>query len=89
VWWHSPFIPVLGKQRQADLCEFKASLVYRVSSRTVRITPVSVCVYVCMCGGEGRGKVMFCIFHHVHVCACVWVCECEHSTGTCRDQRKA
>jgi hypothetical protein len=29
---------VLGKQRQADLCEFEASLVYRVSSRTARAT---------------------------------------------------
>ena len=27
-------LPVLGRQRQADLCEFKASLVFRVSSRT-------------------------------------------------------
>jgi hypothetical protein len=33
-----PLIPSLGRQRQADLCEFKASLVYRVSSRTVRAT---------------------------------------------------
>ena len=31
-------IPVLGRQKQADLCEFKASLVYRVSSRTVKAT---------------------------------------------------
>jgi hypothetical protein len=29
-------IPALGRQRQVDLCEFKASLVYRVSVRTVR-----------------------------------------------------
>ena len=29
-----PLIPALGKQRQADLCEFEASLVYRTSSRT-------------------------------------------------------
>jgi hypothetical protein len=28
----------LERQRQADLCEFKASLVYRVSSRTTRAT---------------------------------------------------
>jgi hypothetical protein len=29
-------IPVLRRQRQADLCEFEASLVYRVSSRTTQ-----------------------------------------------------
>jgi hypothetical protein len=37
-------IPTLGRQRQVDLCEFEASLVYRVSSRTARDTqrnPVS------------------------------------------------
>jgi hypothetical protein len=33
-----PLIPALGKQRQSDLCDFKASLVYRVSSRTARAT---------------------------------------------------
>ena len=31
-----PLIPALGRQRQVDLCEFKASLVYRVVSRTAR-----------------------------------------------------
>jgi hypothetical protein len=31
-----PLIPALRRQRQADLCEFEASLVYRVSSRTSR-----------------------------------------------------
>ena len=31
-----PFIPVLRRQRQADLCEFKPGLVYRASSRTTR-----------------------------------------------------
>jgi hypothetical protein len=37
-------IPALRRQRQVDLCKFKASLVYRVSSRTARATqknPVS------------------------------------------------
>ena len=29
-------IPAQGRQRQVDLCEFEASLVYRVSSRTTR-----------------------------------------------------
>ena len=33
-WWHTPLIPALGRQRQLDLCEFKASLVFRASSRT-------------------------------------------------------
>ena len=30
------FILALGRQRQMDLCEFKAGLVYRVSSRPAR-----------------------------------------------------
>ena len=30
--------PALGRQRQGDLCEFKASLVYKLSSRTNRAT---------------------------------------------------
>jgi len=37
-------IPVLGRQRQVDLCEFEASLLYRMSSKTARTTqrnPVS------------------------------------------------
>ena len=43
-WWCTPLNPALGKQRQAELCEFKASLVYRASSRTAGTTqrnPVS------------------------------------------------
>jgi hypothetical protein len=43
-WWHLPLIPTLGRQRQEALCEFKASLVYKSSSRIARATqrnPVS------------------------------------------------
>jgi hypothetical protein len=32
------FIPALGRQMQADFWKFKASLVYRVSSRTAMAT---------------------------------------------------
>ena len=30
--------PVLRRQKQGDLCEFEANLVYKVSSRTVKAT---------------------------------------------------
>jgi hypothetical protein len=33
-WWRTPFIPGLGRQKQAD--KFEANLVYGVSSRTGR-----------------------------------------------------
>jgi hypothetical protein len=35
-WWYIPLIPASGRQTQADLCEFKASLVLIASSRTAR-----------------------------------------------------
>jgi hypothetical protein len=34
---HTPSIPALRRQRQVDFCEFKVSLVYKVSSKTARI----------------------------------------------------
>ena len=34
----TPSIQALRRQKQADLCEFKASLVYITSSRIVRAT---------------------------------------------------
>jgi hypothetical protein len=37
-WWCTPLILVLRRQRRADLCEFKASLVYKSSSRRARAT---------------------------------------------------
>ena len=36
-WWRTPLILALGRQRQTDLFEFKASLVYIASSRPTRV----------------------------------------------------
>ena len=34
MWWYTPLIPALGRQRGTNLWEFKDSLVYRGNSRT-------------------------------------------------------
>ena len=34
----APLVPALVRQKQVDHCKFEASLVYRVSFRTVRAT---------------------------------------------------
>jgi hypothetical protein len=31
MWWQMVLVPALGRQRQMDVCEFDASLFYRVS----------------------------------------------------------
>ena len=33
MWGHTPLISALARQRQENLCEFKASLIYRKISR--------------------------------------------------------
>ena len=38
IWWGTSLIQVLGRQRQMELCEFEASLFYKVSSRTAKAT---------------------------------------------------
>lgn len=43
-WWYIPLIPAPEKQRQIDLFEFKASLVYKVSSRNSSISTEKPCV---------------------------------------------
>lgn len=35
-WQLTPLVPTLGRQRQKDLSEFEAGLVYRGNSRTAR-----------------------------------------------------
>jgi hypothetical protein len=37
-WWWIPLISALRRQRLTDLCEFKASLVYRARSETAKAT---------------------------------------------------
>ena len=37
-WWHVHLIPSPRRQRHAELCEFKASLVYRARCRIARAT---------------------------------------------------
>jgi hypothetical protein len=38
LWWCKPSTLTLGRQRQMDLCEFEASLVYIESCRAARAT---------------------------------------------------
>lgn len=37
-WWHIPVVLALGKHRQMDFCELKASLIYVVRSGLARNT---------------------------------------------------
>jgi hypothetical protein len=37
-WWYMTLILNIGRQRQVDLYYFKAILVFKVSSRTARMT---------------------------------------------------
>ena len=37
-WWLKPLVSALKSKKQVDLCEFKANLVYGLSSRTSRAT---------------------------------------------------
>jgi hypothetical protein len=37
MWWCTPLMPALRRQREEDLWEFKASLPHKASSRTTRV----------------------------------------------------
>lgn len=37
-WWPTPLTPAAWRKRQVDLCEYKVSMVYRVSPRADRTT---------------------------------------------------
>lgn len=69
LWWYTPLIPALG--RQADLCELKASLVYRESSRTDRATQRKI--------QSQQNK--NCTFTY-YVCIATWICVEEHCHNT-------
>jgi hypothetical protein len=74
-----PFDPVFGKQRQVDLCELKASLVYTVSSRPS----------YCATSALLKCLLFICLFNFVylHACVCVCVCVCPKHMGIFRGQK--
>ena len=75
-WWCTPFIPALGRQRHVDLSEFKASLVYRVSSSIARATQSNPVFFVLKnqknqtkTNQQKSLKIYHCQqknFHHIH-----------------------
>jgi hypothetical protein len=54
-----PSMPALGRQTQEDLCEFKASLIYRVSSRTTRATQRKIYLEIQNKTKQNKTKVLF------------------------------
>ena len=59
-------ISALRRQRLVDLCKFKASLVYRVSSRTAKADNTEkLCLFVCL---------FVCLFASTHVSECMCSC---------------
>jgi hypothetical protein len=68
VWWRTPLIPGLGRQRQVD-SEFEASLVYKVSSRTARAIQKNPVLKKIL-------SLSPYIYIHIYMCVCVCVCVC-------------
>jgi hypothetical protein len=69
-WWHMPLIPEIGRQRQV-ISEFEASLVYKVSPRTTRVTQRKPCLE------EPKKKKKIWIskvsFYWYHILPCIWL----------------
>jgi hypothetical protein len=59
------FNPRLGRQKQAELCEFGASLIFMVSSGTTRAIQREPIFFVCL----------FCFFETVFLCIALAVLE--------------
>ena len=71
-----PLIPALKRQRQTDLCEFEASWVDKVSSRTARATDKLCLTKVCYhaypkLSRDLENKI------HIHECGTYLVIECD------------
>jgi hypothetical protein len=69
-----PLVPVFRRQRQGDLYEFEASLVYRVPGQPgLHRDPVLKNQYICMC---------ICMYVYVFMCVytcmyeCIYACMC-------------
>jgi hypothetical protein len=64
VWGHRPLFPAFGRQKQADLCEVKANLVYRASSRQPRLHIWDVV--------PKSSPKKFHLEYIIHICLTVW-----------------
>jgi hypothetical protein len=62
VWWLTLLIPAFKRQRQVDLCEFEASLVYKMSSRTARAVIEEKPTVGGRWWGEGSLGFLVCLF---------------------------
>lgn len=62
MWWYTPVIPGLSRQRQADLFEFQASLVYMVRTLCLKHTHIHTCTRTCTCTRK-EGKEMKKLLH--------------------------
>lgn len=85
-----PLIPALGRQRQADLCEFEACLVYRARPRTgskaTQLNPVSENQNKKQKTNKGAGSIAH-WWNNCSACAKLWVLSLERQGGKTERQR--